>query len=250
MNPYGSVIKTFTARNVLTQPAALNPPAALTYTTLSPVAQLIDSGFQDGYTFLSNNNLNLLKAGIFCNFGDLAVYDAITTRIDIQMDFRYMTRGNPVTGLSQGAYGSTQLNGNGSTYLADLAANSIVYNSAAGVGGKRGLNIIKSVTNDTLAVLSDYPLGIATADANLYKLTLVSLKQVILEGVSSFNTLFSCESFIDIGNAPNPTVGYIVISAKPVLHDSFDLLTDNIPVAFAGSNVIFDVVMEIESNIQ
>ena len=254
MNVYGSKTRTFTARNVLAQPAVLNPPVTLTYSAVTgPVRTIIDWGFQDGYTIPPFSTLAVHRAGLYCNFGDLFVYGTPAVRLDLMVTIlqAYSNISNKLTGSIVGVYGNKTVNGIGTAFLSELSPGDILYNTAAGVGGKKGLNIVDQVINDGQCTLTDFPLGICTAAGNAYKLTGVTSGNFVLEGISALNEMREFDVIFKpvTGAVPVTATQYIVVSAVPVAEADFDMLTYGVPVAFAGSDVLFDAVLDIETAI-
>lgn len=241
MNKYSAELRTFVARNL--HEATLNPPNDLTIASNAWVKQIAIYSTTTERTLNKNTNINVRRAGVFCNFADGLVFKDPSQRIDLRLAVFAIYQGAKISSAAGVTAGSKNLIGSGSdSFTTDLSAGDIVFLNP---GGPYRFHIIDSVTNDNLAVMNDYAPENGALD--LYKTTALPGDETFHIGIPVLNYMF------EVGEYMAPTIFNtatnlldVIIRCEINCPQTLTFLTKSINTDFADDTAFFDVILDVE----
>lgn len=248
MNKYGSVVRRLIAKNVLEQVMPVIPaPLQVANAGWKRVfaRYKIPATATDYLRMNVNSNINILSAGLFCNFADGLVLATPANRILLPIYAASYAAVATLTGTVTFTIGSKALTGAGTGFVAELggAPTPVVVRDALG-----NLYFIDSVTNDTNAVLTEYA-TVTNVTAAAQRFGEVGTIGANLLSVTNLNMMMSAERPIpnaSISSTAAEQIGIVVNPSNDNTATTVDFLTKTIDATYAGDTSIWDVLVDVE----
>lgn len=238
---YGSVRRTFTARNYYT--GTITPPNDFVLGSSNKFFPAISiAGLLN-----KNSNIIIKGIGIFSNFADGLVFKNPGDVMPVHIYVQGKKLSNQLTGTFSVDTSNTSLVGVGTLMDTELNAGdgTILLNPPNSALPQQIVKIAVSTVNPLLGTLLTPPL-LSYSNVRAWTMTQATYVSVV-EYVKILNMMQPCEVFLSPIQYSNNATDLITIDVVSLIDPSCTFMTKSVNTSFAGSAINFDVVLDIET---